>query len=123
LLEQLGLRPSARAVIDAVVAIVMGIWAILAQSWVPVGIAIAIVLFLTLRGARQPKLMALPQESPGGVNLGNTASASAPIAWDFEAPSNDRGFMIGLYRNFKGEIRVLAINLRGTNVTGADKDG
>jgi hypothetical protein len=78
LLEQWGIRPSVRTVIDLVVALVLAVWTVASESWLPVGIAIGLVVFVVLTGFRrqpanphiaaaaEPKVSS-PAESPASA--------------------------------------------------------
>jgi hypothetical protein len=55
LLEQWRWRPSGRAIIEFAVGVAWGLWTIISASWVPVGLAVALVVVLALRISRRVK--------------------------------------------------------------------
>src|SRR5262245_21164175 len=87
LLDQWGIRPSFRTIVELVMGVVLGAWAILSELWVPVGLAIALVVPAVLWSARQRG-----DQRGGQAPIASTATQPTTVAK--RDPQTDRTLLM-----------------------------
>lgn len=110
LLEQWGFRPSGRTIIEVVVAILVGAWTILSESWLPVGIAIAIVVFVALTAYRRMGSFVRLAASSGG-------SAKAPLQAPNSTSDPNQLTLQEIAKIRDGHIKLLFVALYGVYIS------